>query len=78
MPDLISIREPVSKNYVDNLFNDPSIVKNNVNVVFNDKDLNNVHSIKVNSFPTLEEKLTPKYYVDNTISDGVDESSLLR
>ena len=28
LPDPISIREAASKNYVDNLFNDPSIVKN--------------------------------------------------
>ena len=27
LPDPISIRQPASKNYVDNLFNDPSIVK---------------------------------------------------
>ena len=27
LPDAISIREACSKNYVDNLFNDPSIVK---------------------------------------------------
>ena len=27
LPDHISIREPASKNYVDNLFNDPSIKK---------------------------------------------------
>ena len=27
LPDLISIREAASKNYVNNLFNDPSIVK---------------------------------------------------
>ena len=27
LPDPISIREPVSKNYVDKKFNDPSIIK---------------------------------------------------
>ena len=27
LPDPISMREPASKNYVDNLFNDPNIVK---------------------------------------------------
>ena len=27
LPNPISMREPASKNYVDNLFNDPSIVK---------------------------------------------------
>ena len=78
LPDPISIGEPVSKNYVANKFNDPSITKDNAHVDFNDKNLENVHPIKVNSFPTLEEQLTPKYYVDNTVSDGVNEPSLLR
>ena len=32
------------------------------------KKLDIVHSIKVNSFPTLEEQLTPSYYVDNAVS----------
>ena len=78
LPDPVSIREAASKNYADNLFNDPSIVKNNAHVDFIDKNLNNVHSIKLNSFPTLEEHFTPKFYVDQAISEGVDDSSLLR
>ena len=65
-----------TKNYVDNKFNDPSIIKNTYHVDFNDKDIDNVHSIKVNSFPTLEEHLTPKIYVDQAISNIVDESLL--
>ena len=44
----------------------------------NDKNLDNVHSIKMNSIPTLEGQLTPKVYVDQAISDGVSASSLLR
>ena len=78
LPDPVSIREAASKNYVDNKFNDPSIIKNSDHVDFNDKDLNNVRCIKVNSIPTLEEQLTPKIYVDQAISDGVDNSSILR
>ena len=78
LPDPISIREAALKNYVDNDFNDPSTIKNTDHVDFNDKNLDNVHSIKVNSFPTLEEQLTAKIYVDQAISDSVDESSLLR
>ena len=65
-----------TKNYVDNNFNDPSIIKNTNPVDFNDKDIDNVHSIKVNSFPTLEEHLTPKIYVNQAISNIVDESLL--
>ena len=78
LPDPISIREAASKNNVDNNFNDPSIIKNTDRVDFKDKNLDKVHSIKVNSFPTLEEQLTLKYYVDQAISQGVDDSSLLR
>ena len=32
LPDPISIREAASKNYVDSLFNDPSIIKNNAHI----------------------------------------------
>ena len=78
LPDLISIREAASNNYVDNKFNDPSKIKNTDHVDFNDKGLDNVRFVKVNSIPTLKEQLTPKIYVDQTISDDVDNSSSLR
>ena len=78
LPDPISIREPASKNYVDNLFNPPSIIKNTAHVDFNDKNLDNVRFVKVNSMPAVGEHLTAKYYVDNAISNSVNESSLLR
>ena len=67
-----------TKNYVDNRFNDPSIIKNTDHVDFNDKILDNVHSIKVNSYPTPDAQLTPKFYVDNFVLNNVDEESLLR
>ena len=78
LPNPTSIREAAPKNYVDNKINDPNIIKNTTHVDFKNKNLDNVHSIKVNSFPTLEEQLTPKIYVDQAISEGVDDSSLLR
>ena len=78
LPDPISIGEPVSKQYVDNKFNDPSIIKNIAHVDFNDKNLDNVRFVKVNSMPAVGEHLTAKYYVDNSISKAIDESSLLR
>ena len=34
-PDSISIREPASQNYVKNLFNDPSIIKNTAYIDLN-------------------------------------------
>ena len=64
LPDPISIRHQASKNYVDNKFNDPSIIKNTNHGDFIDKNLDNVHSMKKNSFRTVEEKLTPRIYVD--------------
>ena len=67
-----------TKNYVDHKFNDSSIIKNTDHVDFNDKILDKVHSIKVNSYPTLDEQLTPKFYADNFVYDRVDEASLLR
>ena len=73
-----TILEIPTKNYVDNKFNDSKIIKNTDHVDFNDKILDNVHSIKVNSYPTLDEHLTPKFYVDNFVYDRVDEASLLR
>ena len=73
-----TILETPTKNYVDHKFNDSSIIKNTDHVDFNDKILDNVHSIKVNSYPTLDEQLTPKFYVDNFVLDCVDEGSLLR
>ena len=51
--------------------------KNTDLVYFNDKDLDNIRFVKVNSIPTLEEQLTPNIYVDQAISDGVDNSSII-
>ena len=56
--------ELLTKNYVDKKFNDPFILKNNGHVDFNDKNLDNVRFVKVNSMPAVREHLTPKYYVD--------------
>ena len=54
---------------VDNLFNDPSIIKNAAHVDFNDKNLDNVRFVKVNSMLAVREHLTLKCYVDYAISD---------
>ena len=78
LPDPISIREAASKNYVDNNFNDPSIIKNTAHVDFNHRNLDNVRFVKVNSMPAVGEHLTAKYYFDNAISNAIDEPSLLR
>ena len=74
VPDPISIREAASKNYVDNLFNDSSIVKNSADIDLNDRNITNARFIQVNQLPQIDSHLTAKLYVDNSI----DETSLLR
>ena len=74
MPDPISIREVCSKNYVDNLFNDPSVVKNDTHIDLNDRNITNARFIQVNQLPQIDSHLTAKLYVDNSI----DEPSLVR
>ena len=78
VPDPISIREATSKNYVDNLFNDPSIIKNTEHIDLDDRNITNARFIQVNQLPQIDSHLTAKLYVDNAISDGVNESSLLK
>ena len=74
LPDPISIREAASKNYVDNLFNDPSINKNSAHIDINDRNITNARFVQVNQPPQTDSHLTAKLYVDNSI----DEASLVR
>ena len=74
LPDPISIREAASKNYVDSLFNDPSIVRNTAHIDLNDRNITNARYIQVNQWPQIDSHLTPKLCVDNAI----DEESLVR
>ena len=72
--DPISIREAASKNYVDNLFNNPSIVKNNADIDLNDRNITNCRFLSVNQLPQIDSHLTAKLYVESSI----DEVSLVR
>ena len=74
LPDPISIREAASKNYVDNLFNDPSIIKNNAHIDLNDRNLTNCRFLSVNQLPQIDSHLTAKLYVDREI----DKTSIVR
>ena len=74
LPDPISIREAASKIYVDNLFNDPSLVKNTQHIDLNDRNITNVRFLQVNQWPQIDSHLTPKLYVDTE----TDQSSLVR
>ena len=66
LPDPVSIIEPASKNYVDNIFR--------IDIDFNDVKLENIKFVKVNYQHAVNEHLTLKMYVDIKI----DESSLVR
>ena len=78
LPDPISMREETSKNYVDNLFNDPSILKNTDHFDLNDGNITNARFIQVKQLPRIDSHLTAKLFVDNALSDSVDEPYLLR
>ena len=69
MPDPISIREAASKNYVDSLFNDPSIIKNDAHLDLSDRNITNARFIQVNQLPQIDSHLTAKLYVDNDIEE---------
>ena len=74
LPDPFSIREAASKHYVDNLFNDPSIIKNTEHIHLNDRNITNARFIQVNQMLQIDSHLTAKLYVDNS----TDETSLVR
>ena len=74
LPDPTSIGEAASKNYVDNLFNDTSIVKNTEHIDLSDPNITNARFIQVNQWPQIDSHLTPRLYVEN----AVDEPSLVR
>ena len=73
-PDPISKREAISKHYVDNLFNDPSIMKNTEHKDLNDRNIINVRFLRYKQWPQIDSHLTLKLYVDN----AVGQSSLVR
>ena len=74
LPDPITIREASSKNYVDTLFNDSSILKNTVHIDLNDRNVTNARFFQVNQLTQIGSHLTAKLYVDNSI----DEPSIVR
>ena len=67
--DPVSIGERASKNYVDNLFNDPSILKNNARIDLNGRNITNATFIQVNQLPQIDSHFTAKLYVDNSMDE---------
>ena len=74
LPDPTNLQDACSKNYVDNKFNDPILIKNTVHIDLNDRNITDARFIQVNQLPQIDSHLTAKLYVDNAI----DESSLVR
>ena len=74
LPTPFSIRETTSKNNVDNLFNDYSVIKNTAHIDLNDRNITNARFIQVNQWLQIDSHLTAKLYVDTAI----DEPSLVR
>ena len=72
--DPTEMQDACSKKYADNLFNDPTIIKNSAHIDLNDRNITNVRFLQVNQMPQIDSHLTPRLYVDN----AVDEISLVR
>ena len=70
LPDPTNLQDACSKNYVDNKFNDPSIIKNNAHIDLNDRNITNARFIQVNQLPQIDSHLTAKLYVDNAINEA--------
>ena len=73
LSDPTNLQEACSKNYFDNLFNDPSIIKDTEHTNLNDRSNTNARFIQVNELFQTDSHLTAKLYVDIAI----DESSFL-
>ena len=49
--DPVSLRDAYSENFVDNLFNDPNIIKNNAHIGLTDRNTTNAKFFQVNQLP---------------------------
>ena len=71
----MTVREAASKNYVDGLFSDHSILfENTTHIDLNGRNITDARFIQVNQLPEIDSYLIAKLYVDNCI----DEVSLVR
>ena len=81
LPDPTNIQDACTKNYVDNLFNDPSVLKSNnphPDIDLNYKNIINVGLIEINRRPENGVQVTSKFYVDYFLRKSIDETTLLR
>ena len=77
LPNPISIGEAALKIYIEKMFNNPSMIKK-IRTCWSLKNLDNFRFVNVNSFLSVYNHLTPKYYVDEAFINSVEESWLLR
>ena len=73
-PDLLENTVAICKSYTDSGLSDLSIIRNNAQITFNEKNLENVGLVKVYSLSTVSQHLTPKWYVE----DAIDEITLVK
>ena len=74
LPHPNSITETVSKFYVDNEFDDPSVMRNNANIDYRDENLDHDRFVKVNAYAAEGSPSTSKLIVDQ----NRDEKTLVR
>ena len=63
----------VCKSYVDNFFNDSTILENTEHIDLNDRNITKARFIQVNQWPQIDSHLTPQLFVEN----AADEQSLV-
>ena len=74
LPNPINTQDACSKNYVDNLINDPAIIRNDAHIDLIDRNITNAIFIQVNQWPLIDSHLTPKLYVDKEL----DKNTIVR
>ena len=64
LPDPANLQDACNKNYVDNAFDEISIVRNNKDNDFNNYNLTNINSITLNKQAENDDEVITKAYVD--------------
>ena len=64
LPDPTNLQDVCNKNYIDNLFNDPSLIKNNKDNDFGNYKLTNINSITLKKQAENDNEVITKAYVD--------------
>ena len=73
LPHPVSIGEAASKNYVDIIINELSLVRNNQDNNFNNNNLTNINSITLNNQAIDDNQVITKAYVDQFYQEMKDQ-----